>query len=139
MKAHLFFLPFWRIRAKINGWPPQIQRPLTRPTLISGQFSVEGSKEENYYWLPAFKLSPSVFLTVSRAVSLRQPLEYSLLNTLPKGQYYPVNLPWEQAADGLNAVIADFLKTHPISKTPDNKDRALGPSPDFYPIPPTGQ
>jgi hypothetical protein len=107
-----FFLPFWRIRTRINGRPLQVQRPLTRSTIDPGPSSAKGNKEENFYWLPAFKLSPSVFLTISRAVSLRQPLEYSLLDTLPKGQYYPVNLSWDEAAEGLNAVFADFLKTH---------------------------
>jgi hypothetical protein len=107
-----FYLPFWRIKTGIKGWPPQIQRPLTRLNLGPGQSSATGSKEENDYWLPAFKLSPSQFLMISRAISLRQPLDYSLINTLPKGQYYPVNLPWEQAKEGLKVLIADFLKTH---------------------------
>ncbi len=111
-----FFLPFWRIRTRITGWHRHIQRPLTRSALGPGLSSAKESQAENSYWLPAFKLSPSVFLTVSKAASLRQPLEYSLLETLPKGQYYPVTLSWEQAVEGLNAVIADFLKTRPLPK-----------------------
>jgi DNA-directed RNA polymerase subunit RPC12/RpoP len=115
-KTQTFYLPFWRIRAKISGWPGQMPPPLSRPLLDSEQ-SPEGESEEgNLYWLPAFKLSPSLFLTASRAASYRQPLAPIYLDTLPQGQYYPVTLPWDQAAEGLNAVIADFIKTRPVSR-----------------------
>lgn len=115
-KRPAFYLPFWRIRTRTSGWSLPNQPSITRPSRHSGPSQPGGEKEEPFFWLPAFKLSPSVFLTVSRAVSLRQPLEYSLIETLPKGQYYPVTLPWEQAAGGLKAVIADILKTHPVPR-----------------------
>jgi hypothetical protein len=104
-----YYLPFWRIKAFTSGWSLPTQSLLARPAR-------QGEKEEPFFWLPAFKLSPSAFLNVSKAVCFRQPLAYQLLEKIPKGQYYPVTLPWEQAAEGLNAVIADTLKTHPVPR-----------------------
>ncbi len=106
-----YYLPFWRIKAFTSGWSLPIQPAITRPARHS-----EPEKEEPFFWLPAFKLSPSVFLNVSKAVCFRQPLAYQLSEKIPKGQYYPVTLPWEQAAEGLKAVIADILKTHPVPR-----------------------
>jgi DNA-directed RNA polymerase subunit RPC12/RpoP len=113
-KSQIFYLPFWRIRAKISGWPGQIPPPLTRLPLVSNQASA--GKEGNLYWLPAFKLSPPLFLTVSKAASLRQPQAPIWLDALPQGQYYPVTLPVDQAEEGLNAVIADFIKNRSIPR-----------------------
>jgi hypothetical protein len=111
-----FYLPFWRIRTDIKGWPGQIRRPFSGLNLIPRLSSTKTPPEDDFYWLPAFKLSPSLFLTVSKAINLRQPPEYSLLETLPKGQFYPVNLPWDEAKEGLTVLIADFLKTHPLPR-----------------------
>lgn len=112
-----FYLPFWRIKTEIKGWPSKIRRPFSRLNLIPRLSSDKTSPEEDYYWFPAFKLSPSLFLTVSKAINLRQLSEYSLLETLPKGQYYPVTLSGDQAKEGLTVLMADFLKTHPLPRT----------------------
>ena len=114
--SQIFYLPFWRIRARISGWPGQMPPPLSRPRLNEEQSPDGESEAGNLYWLPAFKLSPSLFLTVSKAASYRQPQAPTYLDTLPQGQYYPVSLPWDQAAEGLNAVIADFIKSRPLSR-----------------------
>ena len=106
----VYYLPFWRIRARISGWPGHIPSPLSRPLLDDQQSPRGESEEENLYWRPAFKLSPSLFLTVSKAASFRKPLTPMYLDTLARGQYYPVTLPWEQAVEGLTPVIADFIK-----------------------------
>jgi hypothetical protein len=115
-KSQTFYLPFWRIRTRISGWPGQIPRPLSRPRLNSEQSPDGESEGGNLYWLPAFKISPSLFLTVSKAASFRQPPAPVYLDTLLQGQYYPVTLPWDQAAEGLKAVIADFIKNRPLSR-----------------------
>jgi DNA-directed RNA polymerase subunit RPC12/RpoP len=111
-----YYLPFWRIKAYTKGWSFPIQPAITRPAQHSGPSRPGEGKKEPFYWLPAFKLSPSVFLNISKAVCFRQPLTYQLLEKIPKGQYYPVTLPWEQATEGLKAVIADILKTHPVPR-----------------------
>jgi DNA-directed RNA polymerase subunit RPC12/RpoP len=115
-KSQIFYLPFWRIRAKVSGWPGQMPLPLTRLPLVPKRASAGKIEEGNLYLLPAFKLSPSLFLTVSKATSLRQPLDPVWLDSLPQGQYYPVTLAADQAAEGINAVIADFIKSHPIPR-----------------------
>ncbi|MEW6187325.1 MAG: hypothetical protein AB1585_16450 [Thermodesulfobacteriota bacterium] len=113
----LYFLPFWRINPadSLEGLFP------LPPFLASAAHNLKkdpagGKGEKRYYWLPAFKLSPSAFLTASRAMTLRQPLEYRGRQDLPQGQYYPVNLPWEQAVEGLPVLSAHLTKS-PISSS----------------------
>lgn len=120
-----YYIPFWRIRTRITGWPLNSYNPLIRGTLHQGNRPGGEEKEEFFFWLPAFKISPSVFLTISKAVSFRQPFEYPFPERVPKGPYYPVTLPWEQAADGLNAVAADIVKTHFVSDIPPIMVEAL--------------
>jgi hypothetical protein len=105
-----FYLPFWRIH------PPAGDRlderlPRRFPSDWFPQDPWASGEGEKYYWLPAFKLSPSPFLTAARALTCRQPSSFRLLQTLPRGQYYPVNLPWEQAAEGLLVLAADLQKS----------------------------
>ena len=107
-----YYLPFWRIKAFTSGWSLPIQPAITRPARHS-----EPEKEEPFFWLPAFKLSPSVFLNVSKAVCFRQPLAYQLCSkTYRKANTIRSPSPGSRPQKDLNAVIADILKTHPVPR-----------------------
>jgi hypothetical protein len=107
-----FFLPFWRIHlpGSLEGLVP---RPLATTSAVRKNMGdPDGEKgDKGYYWLPAFKLSPSAFLIAARAMTVRQPPGIRLPQELPQGQYYPVNLPWEQAVEGLPVLFAHLTKS----------------------------
>jgi hypothetical protein len=105
-----YFLPFWRIPV-----PPEVPLFRARPhpsPVRPGPNSIPAPKgdPERHLWLPAFKLSPSLFLNVSRAVTTRRPTGYRLEKTLPKGRYYPVNLPRQEAAQSALVLLAELQK-----------------------------
>lgn len=105
-----YFIPFWRIRARVSGRSPRGLTKLARLVVPPEEKGATGEKEELYFWLPAFKISPSLFLNLSKAVSFRRPLKVQFLEKVPKGNYYPVTLSWDQAREGLEAVWADLSK-----------------------------
>lgn len=109
-KEKTFFIPFWRIKAKIRGLPPQVYVPLTKADYLPGSEPGDGDERVLSFWLPAFKVFPALFLKLSRAMSLRQPSPHLFQERIPKGTYYPVTLDWKQAREGLKAVVAAAIK-----------------------------
>ncbi len=107
-----YFLPFWRVHETEPPKGPSslsVQESDPFPGLPQNPLLKKGSPR--YFWLPAFKLSPSVFLTAAKAMTLRQPRECRLRQTLSHGRYYPVNLPWEQAEYGLQVLNTRLRKS----------------------------
>ena len=105
-KAQIY-LPFWRIKAEseevalktyadlisLANWP----RAITREWQDLGFF----------FWIPAFKIRPMIYLRLSKEMSLFQPSQ-GFGKTIPDEDIYPVTLPVNEAAESLAICLVNM-------------------------------
>lgn len=65
----------------------------------------EWERQDIYFWSPAFKVNPQLFLRLAQQVTVFQPqTEYQ--KELPKSLLYPVTLPVSEAGESLKITLA---------------------------------
>ncbi|MEA3386740.1 MAG: hypothetical protein U9Q89_09910 [Thermodesulfobacteriota bacterium] len=109
----LSFLPFWHLTMGFSGLPIKSRADL-RLSVISYQNPPESwSREAVQILIPAFKLSPRLFLRVAGNMSLA-PIDLSLGDQClkPGQKTEPVRLSLEEAAQAVKVILSDLLKRH---------------------------
>lgn len=103
------YLPFWRIRAEVNGATLESYADLVKLANLPKVIQSGWEKRRFYFWSPAFKVRPRKFIGLASGMTLAQP-EGPWQPRPPKGELYPVNLPPAEAAQVLKLIIAGFLR-----------------------------
>jgi hypothetical protein len=103
-----YYLPFWRMKPRIEGITLASYADLIRlgnlPKVITAAFEATPL----YFWSPAFKVNPALFLRWSRQMTVFQPSgAYSA--TLPRSALYPVTLPASEARESIIITIANLI------------------------------
>ncbi|MDP2643310.1 MAG: hypothetical protein Q8P24_00055 [Desulfobacterales bacterium] len=106
-RAGSLYLPFWRISAKVTEIQLDSYADLIRVANLPQPGREKWGQAPFYFWSPAFKIRPRMFLRLSRALTLAHPPE-GLVPQIPAGRLHPVNLPLAQAAAGLKVSLAGF-------------------------------
>ncbi len=106
-------LPFWRITADVDGVSLVSVADFTRLANLSPSSTGKAPDTRFYFWMPAFKLRPKMFLTLSRRLTVAQ-LSTDGDRQLPGGTFIPANLPVTEAAQALKIVLAEFVKPRKI-------------------------
>ncbi len=109
----LSFLPFWHLTLGLSGLPIKSRSDL-RLSVISYQNPPEAwSREAVQILIPAFKLSPRLFLRVAGNMSLA-PIDLSQgdQGLKPGQRTEPVRLPLEEAAQAVKVILSYLLKRH---------------------------
>jgi len=99
------YLPFWRIRADIEGITLNSYADLIRFGNLPKAPKPEWETEPLYLWVPAFKTTPSVLLRVAKQFTIANL--HHTLEEIPQGPLFPVNLPLQEAVETTSIVIAD--------------------------------
>jgi len=103
------YLPFWRIRAEIEGLQLDTYADLARlanlPQVIRAQWAEMGFR----FWTPAFKLMPRAFSRLCTHATLAQP-HTDFRTRPPEGRVHAVTLPVEEAVDSLKTTLSTFIK-----------------------------
>jgi hypothetical protein len=60
-----------------------------------------------YFWSPAFKVPPELFLKLTQGMTISQPRE-EFERSIPWSSLYPVTLPVSEAAETIKITIANF-------------------------------
>jgi ribosomal protein S27AE len=110
------YLPFWRIKARINGIALDNYADLVRAANLPRAVRPEWQKLAFRFWAPAFKVRPAVLLRLARALTLAPP-PAAMDPTLPDGQVQTANLPVKEALDTIKINLAGFLR--PASRVPE--------------------
>jgi ribosomal protein L37AE/L43A len=103
------YLPFYRIKAEINGIKLDSYADLVRIANLPRAMKKEWKDREFHFWSPAFKVRPRVFIQLGRNITLSQPGR-EMGGELPKAQLNPVTLPIEDAVESLTLSLAGFMK-----------------------------
>ncbi|MEJ2658906.1 MAG: hypothetical protein P8012_17250, partial [Desulfobacterales bacterium] len=106
---NIIYLPFWRIKTEIDGIKLNSYADLVRVANLPKAVQRNWKDREFYFWSPAFKVRPRVFIQLGRNVTLAQP-EKDMVGELPKEQIYPVTLSIQDAIESLIMSMAGFMK-----------------------------
>jgi ribosomal protein L37AE/L43A len=102
-------LPFWRIKAEVDGIKLDSYADLVRIANLPKAIRENWKDKDFFFWAPAFKVSPRIFTQLGRNITLSQP-EEEMVGALPKTRIHPVTLAIEDAVESLAISLAGFVK-----------------------------
>jgi DNA-directed RNA polymerase subunit RPC12/RpoP len=78
------YLPFWRIKADVNGVALRSYADLVRFANLPKLVQSDWENRELRFWVPAFKIQPEAFLRLARSTTIFQPER--LADRFPPGE-----------------------------------------------------
>jgi hypothetical protein len=102
------YLPFWRMSVAVKGIELKSYADLARAANLPKMIRPEWEGQEVCFWIPAFRVHPSLFLRLSKQMTLFQPVE-EMGALLPNALFHPVTLSEESAAASLKIHLAHLL------------------------------
>ncbi len=106
-RAHCY-LPFWRMRARLEGLDLNTCADLIRVANLPQAITGELEARPFYFWSPAFKINPALFLRWTRQMTVAQPAG-EVVDTFPEAGLHPVTLPVSEAQEGIILTLASLL------------------------------
>ena len=112
------YLPFWAVQAHLEGIEDIDDRLFIDPVKTGRQWSRRIYLDDPgfSFWLPAFKVNPSIFLTLAERATVAQPALNDAIADM-RDDLYPVTLPAGEAVK-LAKVIATLLVGTPETVHP---------------------
>ena len=99
------YLPFWNITAEVSGLPVRSYADLVRLANLPRPVQSAWENEEPHFSVPAFKVHPTLFLRLARAMTFLEKTPNPDAQ-LPKSPLYPVTLPLGETLESLKVLIA---------------------------------
>jgi hypothetical protein len=106
--APVVYLPFWRMRAGIEGIRLQSCADLVRLANLPRVVTPSQEAAPLFFWSPAFKVHPALFLRWTRQMTTYQPREETR-ETFGDASVHPVTLSLAEAADSIPLAIANLM------------------------------
>lgn len=102
-----FHIPFWRFEVCTRGFSLETYGDLVRLTNLPRVILPGMESQKLYFWIPAFKSNPALFLRLSKLMTINQrPQNYG--TRLPESEYYPVTLSSEEGFKAISIVLGDI-------------------------------
>ena len=102
-------VPFWKIRAQISPMNLSSHGDLARMAPQIGVIPRHKEDAPLFFWCPAFKLNPSVFLRLLGQITAAQP-DPNLTPAIEDNPYQPVTLPPSEAVQSIRITMASLLR-----------------------------
>jgi predicted RNA-binding Zn-ribbon protein involved in translation (DUF1610 family) len=99
------FIPFWKFSINFSKIRCSKYSDIMRLANLPKAILEEHKIKDFYFFIPAFKVNPKLFLRLAKQTSLLQP-GLSTINKLPANEFYPADLPLQE---GLEAAIPVLL------------------------------
>lgn len=107
------YLPFWRMKARVEGVCLESYADLIRLGNLPKAISRKFEDTSLYFWSPAFKIQPTTFLRWARQLTVYQPAEDG--RELSRDMsLYPVTLSAAEAKESILITLADIITTKKI-------------------------
>jgi hypothetical protein len=104
------YLPFWQLKVKVNGIQLETYADLIKVANLPKAPTEEWQKTPFYFFVPAFKLNPALFLRWCRQLTAAPPPK-DLTADFPAKKIHQVTLPVNEALESslltLSSLIAD--------------------------------
>jgi hypothetical protein len=108
-KDGTLYLPFWKMAVKsvgkleINSYADFI-RATNQPRVILEDWE----NQEMFFWAPAFKIRPAIFLNLSKQLTvLRRDFDFT--GRIETGSFYPATLPLSEAFESIKITLANSI------------------------------
>jgi DNA-directed RNA polymerase subunit RPC12/RpoP len=101
------YIPFWRMRPRIEGLALASYADLIRVANLPKAMTPAFTNEPLYFWSPAFKINPSLYLRWAKQMTALRPIGDEN-DRLPKTDIYPVTLPLAEAIEGIIVTLAQL-------------------------------
>ena len=102
------YLPFWRMKARIEGISLSSYADLIRVANLPKAITRGFEEKLLYFWSPAFKINPALFLRWTRQMTIYQP-EGKSVDRFPKATIHPVTLPVSEAQESIAITLAILI------------------------------
>ncbi len=102
-------VPFWRIQARISGLALSSMADLARLANLPRAVLPEWDHQEVFFWAPAFKVRPRIFLSLASRVTLGQPAP-NMDREIRENVHVPVTLPVTEAVQSIRITLAGLAK-----------------------------
>lgn len=103
------FLPFWRMRACIEGIALDSRADLIRLANLPRAITASLEAAPLHFWSPAFKVHPSLYARWSRQMTVFSPADDAAAARLPAAPLHPVTLALAEAAEAIVLTIAQLI------------------------------
>ena len=102
------YLPFWRIKAHVEGLKVQTMADLARLANLPVVVREEWESTSLFFWVPAFKVHAPLFLRLARLLTLQQPGDFAD-HEEPLDAPQPASLPVDDACHSITVIIASLI------------------------------
>ncbi len=104
----LCYAPFWRIAVAANGIALETYADFARAVNLPKAIRPEWEEQKLFFWFPAFKTRPDLFLRLATLLVVDQPriTEGAGRISAERQPLAPITLRAQEAANGLTAVLA---------------------------------
>jgi hypothetical protein len=99
------YLPFWKIAARAKGLEINSYADFIRVTNQPKAIQRDWENQDMFFWIPAFKIRPRIFLDLSRQMTVTQK-DFDMVKEIPKKNLYPVTLPQSEAVQSMKVTLA---------------------------------
>jgi len=107
IKEDSFYLPFWRLKAKIEGIKLDSYADLIRIANLPKAPKAKWETTPFYFWAPAFKINPISFLRwCKQMTATAAETEEKIKATIPGQSMFPVTLPVAEAVESFPVTLA---------------------------------
>lgn len=102
-------VPFWKIRAGISPMVLSTYADLVRQANLPRAVLSRWENQPLYFWSPAFKIQPKLFLRLLTQMAIVQP-EPDLVTSISSNIHLPVNLPPTEAVQTIRITMAAMIR-----------------------------
>ena len=102
------YLPFWKIAATVKGLEINSYADFIRVTNQPRVVQKSWEDRNMFFWIPAFKIRPRIFMHLSRQMTIAQE-DFDVVEEIPKKNLYPVTLPQSEAIQSLKITLASSV------------------------------
>jgi hypothetical protein len=102
-------VPFWKISARISSFSLSSYADLVRLGNLPRALQPEWENQALFFWAPAFKIRPRIFLRLATQLAACQP-DPALDKKIGTQVHVPVTLPAAEAVQSIRILLADLSK-----------------------------
>lgn len=108
-REDIVYIPFWRMKAKIDGVQLETYADLIDVANLPKVTTEAWKHTPFYFWSPAFKINPAVFLRWCRQLTITPAQTDLTIEDFPAKTIYPVTLPATEAAESFIITLANIV------------------------------
>jgi hypothetical protein len=108
VEREVVYLPFWRMKPRADGIALNSYADLIRLANLPKVMNPDFESVPVYFWSPAFKVNPLLFLRWSRQMTVYQP-QGKTTKTFAGAPCYPVTLACRKAVENMKITLAELV------------------------------